>query len=147
MAGLEGALGPLRLASLYRTEPVSAIPQPPFLNSVALGLSRRSPEELLALALGVERSLGRRRGERDGPREIDLDLLLVGTEQRAGPGLELPHPRLRGRRFVLAPLAELAPDLALPPDGATVAQLLARLPARPWVERLGAFPRRAEGGP
>ncbi len=144
---LEAALGPLRFASLYRSEPVSAIPQPPFLNSVALGRGAQSPEALLELALGVERQLGRRRAERDGPRTIDLDLLVVGDERRAGPGLELPHPRLRDRRFVLAPLAELAPDLALPPDGEPVAALLARLPERPWVARIGPFPRRSEGRP
>jgi len=80
---------------------------------------------------------------RDAPRTIDLDLLVVGAELRSGPGLVLPHPRLRERRFALAPLAELAPDLALPPDGATVATLLARLPERPWVERIGRFPARA----
>lgn len=120
---------------------MSAIPQPPFLNSVALGRGGQSPEALLELALGIEQALGRRRAGRDGPRTIDLDLLVVGSERRAGPGLELPHPRLRGRRFVLAPLTELAPDLALPPDGERVAALLARLPERPWVERLGPFPR------
>lgn len=140
-ARLDAAVGPLRFGSLYRSEPLSAIPQPPFLNAVALGRGRQTPESLLELALAVELELGRRRSERDGPRTIDIDLLLVGSERRAGPRLELPHPRLRDRRFVLAPLAELAPDLELPPDRATIADLLARLPARPWVERLGSFPR------
>ena len=114
---------------------------------MALGFGRQSPEQLLDLALAIERALGRRRGERDGPRTIDIDLLLVGSERRTGPPLELPHPRLRERRFVLAPLAELAPDLALPPDGASAAELLARLPHRPWVERLGPFPARARPSP
>lgn len=135
------------VASLYRTEPVSTLPQPDFLNSAALGHGRESPEALLALAAAIERRLGRRRGQRDGPREIDLDLLLVGGEIRSGGGLELPHPRMRERRFVLAPLAEIAPDLPLPPDGETPARLLARLPARPWVERLGPFPLRGPGAP
>ena len=107
---------------------------------MALGSGVVSPELLLELALDIERALGRRRGVRDAPRTIDIDLLLVGGERRSRPGLELPHPRLRERRFVLAPLAELGPDLALPPDGATVGALLARLPERPWVERLGPFP-------
>jgi len=84
---------------------------------------------------------------RDAPRTLDIDLLLVGAELRSGPGLVLPHPRLRERRFALAPLAELAPALALPPDGATVAALLARLPERPWVERVGPFPERAAAPP
>lgn len=117
---------------------MSSIPQPDFLNTVALGASSASAERLLAAALEVEAELGRRRdGARDAPRTIDIDLLFAGDERRAGPGLVLPHPRLRERRFVLAPLADLAPDLPLPPDGATPRELLARLPARPWVRRLG----------
>ena len=116
------------------------MPQPHYLNTVALGSSSASPEDLLALALAVERGLGRERdprGARDEPRAIDVDLLFVGDELRDGPALVLPHPRLRGRRFVLAPLADLAPDLALPPDGARVSELLAALPPTPTVERLG----------
>jgi 2-amino-4-hydroxy-6-hydroxymethyldihydropteridine diphosphokinase len=127
------------VAPVYRTEPVSPIPQPDYLNTVALGATREPPEALLELALGIERALGRVRGERGAPRPIDLDLLVVGGERRSGERLTLPHPRLRARRFVLAPLADLAPDLALPPDGAPVAALLAALPARPAVARLGAL--------
>lgn len=133
---LDRRLGPLRVASLYRTEPVSELPQEPFLNTVVLGRGRVSPEELLAIGQEIERDLGRRPGPRNGPREIDVDLLLVGGEIRERPELRLPHPRLRERRFVLEPLAEVAPDLALPPDGATPAALLRRLGDRPWVERL-----------
>lgn len=118
---------------------MSQIPQPEFLNTVALGVSTSSAEELLAAALAVEEELGRHRdGVRDGPRTIDIDLLFAGGEMRAAPGLELPHPRLRARRFVLAPLADLVPDLPLPPDGATPRELLERLPERPWARRLGA---------
>jgi len=133
---LDRRLGPLRIASLYRTEPVSELPQEPFLNTVVLGRGRWSPEELLAIALEVERDLGRSPGPRHGPREIDVDLLLVGDELRDRAELALPHPRLRERRFVLEPLAEIAPDLELPPDGATPAELLQGLAERPWVERL-----------
>lgn len=71
-----------------------------------------------------------------GPRRIDLDLLFVGDLERDAPGLRLPHPRLRERRFVLAPLADLVPDLALPPDGRRVGDLLAALSGGPWVKRL-----------
>lgn len=124
------------MAPLYRTEAVTEDPQEPYLNTVALGATRRTPEELLAAALEIESDLGRSRAERGAPRTIDLDLLFVGREHRAGGTLVLPHPRLRERRFVLAPLADLAPDLALPPDGRSVRELLAALPARPWVERL-----------
>lgn len=74
---------------------------------------------------------------RFGPRPLDVDLLLYGGMQLALPELTLPHPRLRDRRFVLEPLAEIAPDLPVPPDGATVRDLLARLPPEPAVERIG----------
>lgn len=103
------------MAPLYRSEPVSPIPQPEYLNTVALGHGLQEPEELLAGALAVEAELGRRRNLPLGPRRIDLDLLFVGDLERDAPGLRLPHPRLRERRFVLAPLADLVPDLALPP--------------------------------
>ena len=133
---LSAELGPLRVASIYRTEPVSALAQDPFLNTVVLGRGSWSPERLLAVGQAVERGLGRSAGPRDGPREIDVDLLLVGDQLVLAPGLEIPHPRLRQRRFVLEPLAEIAPDLAIPPDGATPAELLASLGDRHWVERL-----------
>jgi 2-amino-4-hydroxy-6-hydroxymethyldihydropteridine diphosphokinase len=86
------------------------------------------PGELLALAKALELAAGRRRGARFGPRPLDIDLLLYGDLQISTPELTLPHPRLRERRFVLEPLAEIAPDLRIPPDGARVRDLLARLP-------------------
>jgi 2-amino-4-hydroxy-6-hydroxymethyldihydropteridine diphosphokinase len=137
----------LRRSSIWRTEPVSALPQPPYLNAVLVGRTRETPERLLETALETERALGRRRAAgspRDAPRTLDVDLLFVGDERRAGPPLDLPHPRLRARRFVLAPLAELLPDHPLAPDGATAAALLARLPERPWAERVAPFPERPE---
>ena len=82
---------------------------------------------MLALAKALERAAGRRRGARFGPRPLDVDLLVYGDRLSAAPELTLPHPRLRERRFMLAPLAEIAPDSRLPPDGARVAELLARL--------------------
>jgi 2-amino-4-hydroxy-6-hydroxymethyldihydropteridine diphosphokinase len=133
---LAARFGPLTIAPLYRTAPVSPIPQPEFLNTVAVGRTNEPPESLLVFARDLERELGRVERHRDAPREIDIDLLLVGSEQRASPTLVLPHPRLRERRFVLAPLADVAPDLPLPPDGATPARLLASLPPGPAVERL-----------
>lgn len=137
VARLARRFGPLELAPLYRTEPVSPVPQPPYLNTVALGHGDFAPEILLAGALEIETELGRRRAGRGEPRTIDIDLLFVGDLERSSPGLVLPHPRMRERRFVLAPLADLALDLALPPDGATPRDLLARLPERPWAVRLG----------
>lgn len=134
---LEALLGPLSVAPLYLTEPISPIPQPDYLNTVVLGRTDEAPETLLDLLSELEIELGRAAcHEPDAPREIDLDLLFVGELERSTDRLVLPHPRLRERRFVLAPLADLAPDLALPPDGETVVRLLARLPDRPRVERL-----------
>ena len=137
MRRLEEALGPLRVASLYRTAAVSPIPQPDYLNTAVLASSSLEPLELLALAKALELAAGRRRGERFGPRPLDIDLLLYGDRQSSAPELTLPHPRLRERRFVLEPLAEIAPDLRIPPDGATVRDLLALLPPEPLVQRIG----------
>jgi len=139
VARLRARFGPLELASLYRTEPVSEFPQPDFLNTVAVGRSAEAPEALFEVGRRLERELGRRERPRNAPREIDLDLLFVGQERRDTTSLTLPHPRLRERRFVLVPLAEVLPDYPLPPDGATARLLLARLPPGPRVERLGGL--------
>jgi 7,8-dihydro-6-hydroxymethylpterin-pyrophosphokinase len=82
---------------------------------------------VLALAKALERAAGRVPGPRFGPRPLDIDLLVYGDRICGAPELTIPHPRLRQRRFVLAPLAEIAPDLRVPPDGATVRELLDRL--------------------
>ena len=95
------------------------------------------PGELLALAKALELAAGRRPGARFGPRPLDVDLLLYGDLQSSAPELTLPHPRLRERRFVLEPLAEIAPDLQIPPDNATARALLANLPLEPLVHRVG----------
>lgn len=124
------------VAPLYLTEPVSPIPQPPFFNTVALGSSALRAERLLGLAQQIELELGRERSSVGAPRSLDLDLLLVGDEQRDDPALILPHPRMRQRRFVLAPLCDVAPEWQIPPDGATARDLLQRLPESPWARRL-----------
>ena len=133
---LAASLGPLRVASLYRSAAVSPVPQPDFLNTAALARSTLPPEALLALGKELEREAGRRPGVRFGPRPLDVDLLRYGDVVMDRPELTLPHPRMRERRFVLAPLAEIAPDLTVPPDGARVADLLARLGDREPVERV-----------
>ncbi len=133
---LRGSLGDLRVASLYRGPAVSAQPQPAFLNTAALGSTALDPEAVLAIAKALEMAAGRRPGPRFGPRPLDIDLLLYGDRRSAAPELTLPHPRLAERRFVLAPLAEIAPDLTIPGLGASAAELLRRLPAAaPPVER------------
>jgi 2-amino-4-hydroxy-6-hydroxymethyldihydropteridine diphosphokinase len=137
---LRAVLGGLRVASLYRSAPVSPIPQPDYLNTAAVGCASLAPEDLLAVAKALELAAGRRPGVRFGPRALDVDLLLWNGRLASRPELTLPHPRLRERRFVLAPLAEIAPELAVPPDGLRVRELLARLPPGQEVARVGWSP-------
>jgi len=118
--------GLVAVSPLHETDPVGVIDQPPFLNGVAALETELPPRELLDVLLAVERRLGRERGERWGPRTIDLDLLLYGDEVIDEDGLTVPHPRLRERRFVLEPLAGLAPKLVVPGLGG-VEELLAEL--------------------
>jgi len=139
IVALSRRLGPLRVAPLYRTAPLSAIPQPDFLNTVVGARSDVSADELLAFAKGLEGDAGRRQGPRDGPRPLDVDLLVVGDVVRSDEALTIPHPGLLRRRFVLVPFADLAPSLRLPGDGTTIARALAELDDRgrvdpvPWV--------------
>ncbi|HVT59391.1 MAG TPA: 2-amino-4-hydroxy-6-hydroxymethyldihydropteridine diphosphokinase [Thermoanaerobaculia bacterium] len=133
---LGAVLGRLRVASLYRSRAVSPIAQPDYLNTAAIARTTLSPEDLLGFAKALELAAGRRRGRRLGPRPLDIDLLLYDGLRSDDPALTLPHPRLAERRFVLAPLAEIAPDLPVPPAGITIAELLRRLPTEPPVERL-----------
>jgi 2-amino-4-hydroxy-6-hydroxymethyldihydropteridine diphosphokinase len=119
-------LGPLRVSSFRETDPVGVTEQPRFVNAVAELETDLGASSLLERLLEIERDLGRDRSreQRWGPRTIDLDLLLYGNEVIDEPGLTVPHPRLAERRFVLEPLHELAPDLALP-DGRRIRDLLA----------------------
>ncbi len=126
----------LEVSPLYRTEPVSSIPQPAYLNLVVTGLTSLAPGSLLAFTHGLEAEAGRVRHLRDAPRALDIDILLYAELQSGDPQLTLPHPRLRQRRFVLAPLADIAPTLAIPPDGKTPPQLLRELSATEGVERI-----------
>jgi 2-amino-4-hydroxy-6-hydroxymethyldihydropteridine diphosphokinase len=135
LRSLETIVRVTHVASLYRTAPVSPIPQPDYLNTALLARSPLEPDELLAVAKLLERAAGRRRGPRYGPRPLDVDLLLWGSRERRDPELTLPHPRLRERAFFLAPLSEIAPELAVPPDGRRVDALLAEL-GTGGIERL-----------
>lgn len=112
------------VSSIRETDPVGFVDQSPFLNAAAAVETELGPQALLELLLSIERELGRtREGPRFGPRTIDLDLLLYGEEVVDEPGLAVPHPRLRERRFALEPLAELDPDLVVPGAGPVQALL------------------------
>lgn len=113
-------------SSVYETEPVGGPPQGPFLNQVLRGETDLQPESLLAVCLRTEAALGRVRRERFGPRVLDIDVLLYGDRAQDAPGLELPHPRLHERLFVLVPLAEVGAEALHPRFGMTVAELKAR---------------------
>lgn len=111
------------VSQLRETDPVGVVEQPPFLNgAIALDTSL-SPRAVLELLLEIEEELGRVRGERWGPRTVDLDLLVYGDERVDEDGLHVPHPRLHERRFALEPLAELDPELVIPGLGSVSALL------------------------
>jgi 2-amino-4-hydroxy-6-hydroxymethyldihydropteridine diphosphokinase len=103
------------ISPVYETEPVGGPPQGPYLNLVVELRTRRSPRQLLEACQALETAAGRRRTVRFGPRTLDVDVLLVDGEQVDQPDLQVPHPRMWERRFVLAPLADLAPEL-VPPE-------------------------------
>jgi 2-amino-4-hydroxy-6-hydroxymethyldihydropteridine diphosphokinase len=125
-----GTLGSVtRRSSLYRTEPVGFADQPRFVNAVVKLETGLTPRALLDGLLAIEHEFGRDRssGIRNGPRTLDLDLLLYGNLLMNEPGMEIPHPRLAERAFVLIPLAEVAPSIIDARSGLTVSQLLDHL--------------------
>ena len=113
------------VSQLRETEPVGVVEQPPFLNGAVAVETSLPSRELLERLLEVERTLGRVRHVRWGPRFVDLDLLVYGDQQIDEPGLRVPHPRLHERRFALEPLAELDPELTIPGIGPVVDALAA----------------------
>ncbi len=133
---------PARSSSLYRTEPLGPPDQPWYVNAVAELDTPFEPLELLRALRELERSAGRERskGTRWGPRELDLDLLLLGDRVLDTAELVLPHPGLAERRFVLEPLAELAPGVRDPRTGRTAAELLVGLDDPLRVEKLPEAP-------
>ena len=115
-----------QVSSIYETEPVDYLEQPWFLNCVLKGETELEPHALLRALRGIELQLGNEKKFAKGPRNIDLDILLYDSETMDTPDLQIPHPRMLLRRFVLAPLAEIAPTLEHPAWQAAAAQLLAQ---------------------
>jgi 2-amino-4-hydroxy-6-hydroxymethyldihydropteridine diphosphokinase len=118
----------VRASPIYETEPVDYTQQPWFLNQVAEAETELFPMQLLARVGRVERTLGRVRGIPKGPRIIDIDILFFGRAVARTAKLEIPHPGIAGRRFVLMPLADLAPDLRHPVTHKTVREMLEAAP-------------------
>jgi 2-amino-4-hydroxy-6-hydroxymethyldihydropteridine diphosphokinase len=129
-------LRPTRVSPIYETEPVDYMEQAWFLNVAAEIQTDLMPRQLLALMQRIERELGRVRTIARGPRTIDIDILLFGSTVMRTKELEIPHPRMTERRFVLQPLADLAPDLRHPATHRSVREMLGALPdtvvVRPW---------------
>ncbi|MGQ9675303.1 MAG: 2-amino-4-hydroxy-6-hydroxymethyldihydropteridine diphosphokinase [Chloroflexota bacterium] len=130
-----------QVSSLYESEPVGLRDQPWFLNAVCVATTDLAPETLLEVAKEIERKLGRRGVIRFGPRPIDVDILFYNGRVIDSPSLQVPHPRMIERAFVLVPLTEILPEIVHPVIGQTAAELLAdlqepeevRLYRRDWV--------------
>jgi 2-amino-4-hydroxy-6-hydroxymethyldihydropteridine diphosphokinase len=128
---LKTSLANLRVSRYYETVPVGAPgPQPLFLNAAAVGETSLSATELLGVLMAIEQECGRERPFQNAARTLDLDLILLGDLVMETPALTVPHPRFRERRFVLEPLAEVAPDLVDPVTGSTVGELLTEISRR-----------------
>src|ERR1700685_2163302 len=124
------------ISSLYETEPVEMTDQPWFVNCAVALETDRTPNQLMRELLDIEERMGRQRVQQKGPRSIDLDILLFGNEVIESAGLTIPHPAMQGRRFVLEPLAEIAPEARHPVLNKSVRELLEELSAGPTVRKI-----------
>lgn len=132
------------VSPVYETEPVGIQDQPAFLNIAAEIETALAPLELLNVVKGIERKLGRVDRFRWGPRLVDIDLVMAGDMTASLPGLKIPHPEFRSRRFVLAPLADIAPDAVDPVSGRSIRELLEMPAVIGQVERIGSLDRTTE---
>jgi 2-amino-4-hydroxy-6-hydroxymethyldihydropteridine diphosphokinase len=123
-------------SSFYETEPVELTAQPWFLNCVVKLDTEKMPRQLISAILSLEQSMGRQRKQKKGPRIIDIDILLFGSSVIEIPSLTIPHPKLHERRFVLEPLAEIAPDARHPVFKRSMRELRDALPPGQTVKRL-----------
>jgi 2-amino-4-hydroxy-6-hydroxymethyldihydropteridine diphosphokinase len=128
-------------SSFYETEPVEFTQQPWFLNCALALETSKTPQELIAAILHIEEEMGRRRGQKKGPRSIDIDILLFDGTVLDSEELTIPHPAMQLRRFVLEPLVEIAPELFHPVLKKTIRELRDALPQGQAVKRLGPEPR------
>lgn len=142
-ANLRNAIGKLAglgkvegVSAFYETEPVGLTAQPWFLNCAAKLDTQKMPRQLISGILNLEQEMGRQRKQKNGPRIIDIDILLFGTSIIQTAGLTVPHPRMHERRFVLEPLAEIAPDVRHPVFKRTIRDLRDALPSGQTVRRL-----------
>jgi len=124
------------VSSFYETEPVETNPQTWFLNCAVKLDTEKMPRQLIAAILSLEQEMGRQRRQPKAPRTIDIDILLFGSSVIELPSLTVPHPRLHERRFVLEPLAEIAPDARHPVFKRTIRELRDALPAGQLVKKL-----------
>lgn len=124
------------VSAFYETEPIGLVSQPWFLNCAAKLDTEKMPRQLISGILNLEQLMGRQRKQKDGPRIIDIDILLFGTSVIDTDSLTVPHPRLQERRFVLEPLAEIAPDARHPVFKRTMRELRDALPPGQTVRRL-----------
>ena len=125
-----------KVSSIYETEPVDLLEQPWFLNCVLEGETAVPPEALLRELRALEKRMGSKKLVARGPRLIDLDILVYGQQTIDSPELQVPHPRMHLRRFVLAPLSEIAPNLKHPSWSGTAAQLLATTNDKSAVKKI-----------